>query len=44
MKKMLYALKASVIEANKYLTQENAFNYITDNIIFTPTKIVNIRV
>ena len=36
MKKMLYALKASIIEANKYLTQENAFRYITDNIIFTP--------
>ena len=36
MKKMLFALKGSIIESNKYLTQEAAFEYITENIIFTP--------
>ena len=36
MEKMLYALKASIIESNKYLTKEDAFDYIKSHIIFTP--------
>jgi len=39
MKKMLFSLKASIIEANSYLTQESAFNYIMNYIIFTPMNV-----
>ena len=33
---MLSELKASIVDANKHLTQEAAFNYITQNVIYTP--------
>ena len=36
MKKMLFALKASIIEAEKYNTQEKALQYIVNNAMFTP--------
>ena len=36
MEKMLYSLKASIIEANKHITQEEAFDYIKNFIIYTP--------
>lgn len=35
-KPMLDNLKASVIEANKYLTYEDAIKYITSNVSYTP--------
>ena len=40
MKKMLFALKASIIEAQKYNTQEKALQYIVNNAMFTP---INMR-
>ena len=36
MKRMLYSLKASIIEAEKYKTQETALNYIITQAMFTP--------
>ena len=36
LKKMIYALKASIIQASKYNTQELAFQYIVNNVMFTP--------
>jgi len=36
MQKMLLSLKASIIEANKVLTQEAAIKYIVANVIYTP--------
>ena len=36
MKKMLLSLKASIIEANKVVTQEAAIKYIVANVIYTP--------
>jgi DNA-directed RNA polymerase II subunit RPB2 len=36
MKKMLFSLKASIIEANKVVTQEAAIKYIVANVIYTP--------
>ena len=36
MKKMLFALKASIIEAQKYNTQELALDYIVRQAMFTP--------
>ena len=36
MKKMLFALKASIIEANAYLTREDALNYIVSFAMYTP--------
>jgi DNA-directed RNA polymerase II subunit RPB2 len=33
---MLPLLQASIIDSNQYLTQENAFNYIMSQVIFTP--------
>ncbi len=35
-KDMLQALQASIIQANKYLTQEEAINYITSYAMYTP--------
>ena len=35
-KKMLYGLKGSIIDANKILTQEKAIQYVTSNVIYTP--------
>ena len=37
-KRMLFGLKASIIMANKYLTQEEAFNYIVSYSMYTPIK------
>jgi len=36
MEKMLYSLKASIIEANEYLTKEAALNYIVSHAMYTP--------
>ena len=36
MKKMLYALKASIVEAQKYNSQETALQYIINQAMFTP--------
>ena len=36
MKQMLYGLKASIIEANKYNTQEDCIRYVTQNVMFSP--------
>ena len=36
MQKMVYGLKASIIESNKYDDQEKAIDYITNNVMFTP--------
>lgn len=36
MKKMLYGLKASIVEANKYLTQEDALTYVVSFAMYTP--------
>ena len=35
-KKMLSALKASIIDANKYMTKESAIKFIVNNVIYTP--------
>ena len=36
MKKMLEALRASIIDSNKYMTQECAMKHIVNNVIYTP--------
>ena len=36
MKKLLEALRGSIIDANKYMTQECAIKYIVNNVIYTP--------
>jgi DNA-directed RNA polymerase II subunit RPB2 len=36
MKKMLFALKASIIDANKYMTKDTATKFIVANVIYTP--------
>ena len=36
MKKMLISLKASIIDANKYMTKETAIKFIVNNVIYTP--------
>ena len=36
MKKMLLSLKASIIDANKYMTKELAIRFIVNNVIYTP--------
>ena len=36
MKKMLLSLKASIIDANKYITKESAIKFIVNNVIYTP--------
>jgi len=38
-KKMLYSLKGSIIEANEHLSYDDAFNVITQNVIFTPINV-----
>ncbi len=35
-KKLLFALKGSIIDANKCLTKEDALIYITNNVMYTP--------
>ena len=36
MKQMLYGLKASIIEANQYMSKETCIDYIVSNAMFTP--------
>ena len=36
MKKMLFGLKASIVDANKYITKEDCIEYITSFAMFTP--------
>ena len=36
LKKMLFALQGSIIDANKILTKEEAIKYITNNVMYTP--------
>ena len=36
LKKMLYALKGSIIDANKHITKEDAIKYVTNNVMYTP--------
>ena len=36
MRKMLEALRASIIDSNKYMTQECAMKHIVNNVIYTP--------
>jgi len=36
MSQMLYGLKASIIEANMYKTQDECVGYITSNVMYTP--------
>ncbi len=38
-KRILYALKASIVEANSYLTYDSAFRYILSNVIYTPLNV-----
>jgi DNA-directed RNA polymerase II subunit RPB2 len=38
-KRILYALKASIVEANGYLTYDAAFRYILSNVIYTPLNV-----
>ena len=35
LQQMLYCLKASIVDANECLTQENAIKYITANVVYT---------
>ena len=35
-KRMLFGLKASIVDANKYMTQEDSIQYITSLAMFTP--------
>ena len=36
--KLLFGLKASIIQANKYVTQEDCFKYIMNYVMYTPIK------
>jgi len=36
MKKMLFGLKASIVQASKYITKEDALNYIVNLAMYTP--------
>ena len=36
LQRMVYSLKASIIDANKFDTQDKAVDYITENVMFTP--------
>lgn len=38
-KKLLYALKASIVDANNYLTYDSAIKYIVSNVIYTPLNV-----
>ena len=35
-KRLIYTLKGSIVDANKYLTQEEALNYIISLVMYTP--------
>ena len=36
LKKMLFALKGSIIDANKHITKEDAIKYVTNCVMYTP--------
>ena len=36
MKKMLYGIKASIVDGNKFLTQEECLEHITSHVMYTP--------
>ena len=36
LKRMLFGLKGSIIDANKILSQEKAIQFVTSNVIYTP--------
>jgi DNA-directed RNA polymerase II subunit RPB2 len=38
-KRMLYALQASIVDANTCITYENALRYIISNVIYTPLNV-----
>ena len=38
-KKMLYALQASIVDANSIITYNSAIRYITGNVIYTPLNV-----
>ena len=38
-KKILYALKSSIIDSNEYLTYDSAISYIISNVIYTPLNV-----
>ena len=38
-KQMIYALQASIVDANHILTYESAIRYITSNVIYTPLNV-----
>ena len=38
-KEMLFSLRASIVEANKYHTKEDAFNFIVENTIYSVNKL-----
>jgi DNA-directed RNA polymerase II subunit RPB2 len=35
-KKLLFGLQGSVVDANEYLTKEDAFKYVVQNVMYTP--------
>ena len=38
-KKILYALKGSIVDSNEYLTYDSAIRYIISNVIYTPLNV-----
>ena len=38
-KKMLFSLKASIVDANEYLTYDDAIKYITNAVVYTPINL-----
>jgi DNA-directed RNA polymerase II subunit RPB2 len=38
-KKMVYSLQASIIESNKYMTQDSAIEFMTQNVMYTPINV-----
>tara|TARA_B100001769_G_scaffold275260_1_gene276653 strand:- start:4578 stop:8144 length:3567 start_codon:yes stop_codon:yes gene_type:complete len=39
LKRMLYGLKGSIVDANNYITYDSAIRYITSNVIYTPLNV-----
>jgi len=37
--RMLHSLKASIVDANNYLSYESAIKYITNNVVYTPINV-----
>tara|TARA_A100001015_G_scaffold319919_1_gene444502 strand:- start:1109 stop:1792 length:684 start_codon:yes stop_codon:yes gene_type:complete len=38
-KRLLYALKGSIVDANEYMTYDSAIKYIVSNVIYTPLNV-----